>query len=338
MNNKQTHGLPAPKRGPNKMVDFDKVMGSFAKALKIDATEFLSALKDGDEWLPDEQIASKIEEVIVSEAKAARAEARNRAIFEAHQSVEKIVKSKGFTPEGNLKGTALLESFIEHLESKATDIDPEKTKTMTREELAAMPEVKRLMSEAVDKFGVEAKTKIEAVEKSFAEYKATNEAKKIETVAKQRLAAALRKGNVLLKPNGVEEISEEDRIENVWLDLRYRQQMRIGLDEKENPVFLNADGSILVEETLGKPILFDDVAVQRGLKLYGSKGPDHSKSGGDPKGNGAQPGGASKYQQEYFFKTPEEFAKAISNEPDPSKRAKMSEDNHFQQEKQKAAG
>lgn len=321
------------------MADLSKVLGGFAKALKIDATEFLSALKDGDdEWLPDEQIASKIEEVIVSEAKAARAEARNRAIFESRQSVEKIVKSKGFTPADNLKGDALLEAFIEHLESKATEIDKDKTKAMTREELAAMPEVKQLMSEAVDKFGVEAKSKLEAVEKTFAEYKAANEAKKIESISKQRLATALRKGNVLLKPSGADEISEEDRIDNVWLDILYRQNMRVGLDEKENPIFLNEDGSVLVEEVLGKPISFDEVAVQRGLKLYGSKGPDHSKGGGDPKGNGGVPGGAAKYQQEYFFKTPTEFSAAMFAESDPAKRAKMSEDFNFQQEKQKAAG
>jgi len=314
------------------MTDFSKVLGVIAKALKLDATELSAALKDGDDnFLTDDEITPKLSEIIVREVKAARAEARDRAIAETHGAVDKLVKSKGFTPEAGLKGTALLESFIEHIESKTTKIDPAEVKTLTVEELAKLPEVKKLMADAVDKFGVEAKAQVEAIRKEYDEYKGSAESKRTDQIAKAYLAKALEKGNVLLKPAGSEMVSAEDRIDNLYLDIKNR--MKIRLNDKDEPIFVREDGSQLTDEDLGKPISFDEFAIKRGLSLYGLRGPDPNKGGGDPK-----PGtGNGEYKAMYKFQNEKEYNDLMATLPPGPERAQAAKDYQHQQQ-QKAAG
>ena len=50
----------------------EKIFTALASALNLDAEEFNAALRDGDKWLTDEQLADKIGEAARTQVKAAK--------------------------------------------------------------------------------------------------------------------------------------------------------------------------------------------------------------------------------------------------------------------------
>ena len=319
------------------MTDFSKVLGVIASTLQLDVTELTESLKDGENWLADDAITAKLGETISSRVKAAKEEQRKRALRESSESLAKWAKAKGFEPEGDLKGTALLDAYNEFVTSKhpePTGIDPAQAGKLTRDELAKLPEVQRLITDAntsvLDKYKKEVGAELDKVKTEYTTYKAQTEREKVESVTLQFVTKALTEGNVLLEPTGTK-VSKDARIKAV---LRELDLNRVKINDKGLPFFVDEHGEPLSDPDFGKPVDFSKHVVTIGKDLYGERGPDPGKTGGNPQGNGSSNG---KYQQEYFYKSPKELSDAMFSEPDPAKRAKMSEDFTFQQEQQKKA-
>lgn len=324
------------------MTDFSKVLGVIASTLNLNATELAESLKDGEDWLSDDEISKKLGEAISGQVKAAKVAQRNRVLKETTETVAKKVKASGFNPSADdLKTTdALLDSFFEHLESSKTDattIDPATAGKLSRDELAKLPEVQSLITSAnaavIDKYKKEVGAELEKVKTEYTTYKASTEREKIEAVTLQAVTRALEQGNVMLEPTGTK-VSKDARIRAV---LREIDLGKVRVNDKREPYFVDEHGEPLTDADFGKPVDFSKYIVGIGKDLYGERGPDSSKGGANPEGQTGQ-NGSAKFRQEYFFKSDQELSKAMFSEPDAAKRAKMSEDFAFQQQNQKAAG
>ena len=326
------------------MTDFSKVLGVIASTLQLDASELAESLKDGENWLPDDEVTKKLGDTISGRVRAAKEEQRKRALRESSESLAKWIKAQGFTPgeaDADLKGTALLDAFQEYLKSsksQPTGIDPAQAGKLTRDELAKLPEVQKLITDAnaavVEKYKGDVGRELEKVKSEYTTYKEATEREKIEAVTLQHVTRALEKGNVMLEPTGTK-VSKDARIRAV---LREIDLAKVRLNDKREPYLIDDHGDPLTDIDFGRPVDFEKTVVNIGKDLYGERGPDNTKGGANPAGHTGQPGANGKYQQEYFFKTPEELSKAMFSEADAARRAKMSEDFNFQQEKTKAAG
>ena len=114
----------------------DKILGAIASALQIDASELSAALKDGEAFLPDDQLAEKLKDVAAERLKAAKDAQHKRGQREIGDSIEKWAKAKGFSNDEKLKGTALLDAVFDTVDSKAPEgNDPTK---FTKEELSLL--------------------------------------------------------------------------------------------------------------------------------------------------------------------------------------------------------
>lgn len=324
------------------MTDFSKVLGVIASTLNLNATELAESLKDGEDWLSDDEISKKLGEAISGQVKAAKAAQRNRALRETAEDVAKKVKAKGFNPSpDDLKTTgALLDSFFEYLESSkpdATTIDPATAGKLSRDELAKLPEVQSLITSAnaavIDKYKKEVGAELEKVKTEYTTYKASTEREMVKNVVTDFVLKALEGGNVLLEPSGIK-VSKDARVKGV---LRAIDIERVRLNDKKEPYLINDNGDPLTDDDFGKPVDFSKHVIGIGKEMYGERGPDSSKGGANPEGQNGQ-NGSAKFRQEYFFKSDQELSKAMFSEPDAVKRAKMSEDFAFQQQNQKAAG
>lgn len=323
------------------MTDFSKVLGVIASTLQLDATELADALKDGETWLPDEEITKKLGETISGRVKAAKEEQRKRALRESSESLLKWAKAQGFTPDdAELKGTALLDAFAEHLKSsksEPTSIDPATAGKLTRDDLAKLPEVQKLITEAnaqvMEKYKGEVGKELDRIKSEYTTYKEMTERERVEAATLKHTELALEQGNIMLEPTGAK-VSKAARIRSVFRELDLR---RIRLNDKQEPYFINEHGEPLVDADFGAPVDFYKRVIAIGKELYDERGPDSTKSGANPSGQSGQ-GANGKFRQEYFFKSDKELSSAMFAESDPAKRAKMSEDFAFQQQQQKAAG
>lgn len=303
------------------MKDFSKILGVIASALHLDANELETALKDGDDWQSDEVIADKLRETISGQVKAAKDAQLKRGTRESWAAVEKWVKAQGFQPEGDIKGTEMLEAFADHLKGSASGVDGQ-----DKDALAKNPLVKQLMSEAKAEVG----KKYEALQADFDGYKRNVQREKVSEVAKSRMAQYLEEGKVLLEVPGAQ-VSKQQRIEAVSKFLNLDE---VGLDDKGNPVFVDPDGNVKTDD-FGKPIDFKKHVVTIGEQLYGIVKQDPGKSGGNPN-PGAGSGAAGDYKPVYRFANSAEYDAAKFSEPDAAKRAQMAKDYQYQQQSEAA--
>jgi len=318
------------------MEEINVIIGAVASALQMDAPELVAELKDGENWLEKEALLEKLKGRVSDQVKAVKDAQYKRGVRESRVSVESWVKAQGFTPEGDLKGTALLEAYAEHLKGDSTKVEPDKVKTLTKEELAALPEVKQLMAGAYEKGGLETKATLDAISKEYQEFKRKSEKESISDFALRFVAQALEDGDVLLEPEGVKEISKPKRIEKVYRGLDIDRLKVVAINGKKTLVFVDENGDI-EEDDMGQPKDVGKYVVEEARSIYGPRGPNSKLGGGNPQGGNGNPGGnGNKYKQEYFFKSAKDYSDTMSYEADATKRAKMSEDFQFQQ--QQAAG
>lgn len=313
-------------------MNIEKILGAVASALHVDANEFITALKDGENWLEDDEVTEKITGTVKSQLKAAKDAQLKRGTRESWATVEKWVKSHGFEADDDLKGTELLTAFSEHIKAAKTAIDPTKPATLTKEELAALPDVKALLAErvtdALSKYEADAKKEVERLKSEYDGYKRKAESEKIQTVARQYLAKALEEGDVLLEPKGTG-VSKEKRIEAVLRQIDFE---KIRLSDKGLPVEVDENGDPL-EDEFGRPIDIAKKAVSIGKEIYGARGVDPDKSGGDPK---PATGKGEAYKPTYTFAGEDDFNRQVSGQGNAAERAKMMQDYAHQQQKQAA--
>lgn len=295
----------------------DKIIGAIASALNLDATELTAELKDGENWLEAGKLAETLSSKISAQVKAAKEAQYKRGIRERAKAVESFLSKSGFTNPDKLEGDALLEAYTEHLKASA-EPDPahagKEPAKMTREELAKLAEVKALITEAKQQAGAQ----IEALKSQYESDRANWQRERVLDVVQSKLPAYLKAANVNLEVPGAAD-GEEKRIKAIAALLPTGE---IGLNEKGEPIFLDADGQPKTDD-FGKPLDFKKHVTELGANLFGIRKVDPSKSGIAPQ-TGQKPGPND--QRVYTFANKEAFDSQFLVESDPAKRTQMFKD------------
>lgn len=311
-----------------------------ASALKIDADELIASLKtDGGEWLPEEKIAKEIiarfTEAATAATESARDIAHRKGQSEMSTKFSKLIKNSGFENPENLKGDDLLEAYAAWKSESASGQSSTATplEQWTREDLERLPIVKTLKLEAVQigaqKFDA-LKKDYETTQAEFEKFKRGVVESETDAIARKRFEAALEKGNVILQPEGLD-IDRNERIEAAYH--RFKAKYKVGLKDK-NPIFVNDEGEEVLDLAFGKPLDYDEVAVNVAKLMYGvsAQNSNHSGSGIQQSGNG-KPGS---YTPTMRFNSQREKDDYVMSEADPNKR--LEAEKSWQHQTEKAAG
>ncbi len=308
----------------------EKVFTALASALNLDAEEFNAALRDGDKWLTDEQLADKIGEAARTQVKAAKEAQLKRGKRETMLSVERWMKAQGFENTDGLQGNELLEAYAEHQKAQSAPTGDgadggKKPGEMSREDLAKLPTVKELMAEAVKT----AAAKYEAVNAEFEQYKKKTTVERIAATAKQTAAQILEENRAILEVPG-SDITKAQRLEAFY---RFLDFDKMQVDDKGNVVLLDANGDPLVND-MGKAISYKDKVLEINKTLYGFHTQDPNKGGANPPANGAQK--PAEWKPSITFTDQAAYDNFYRTETDPAKRAEGVKSWRFQQEQQAA--
>lgn len=301
-------------------MDTAKIIGVIASTLHLDATELTAALKDGENWISDEEFADKVRETITGQVKAAKDAQLKRGTRESWTAVEKWIKAQGFAPDGELKGTDLLDAFTDHLKAQAPEGG--KPGEMAKDELAKLPAVKALINEGKAEVG----KRFETLQTDFDNYKKQSAKAQVSEVVKRRLTEFLEEGKVLLEVQG-SNVSKTQRIEAVSKFLNFDE---IGLNEKGDPIFVDAENQPKTDD-YGKPVDFKKHVIGIGEQIFGIQKQDPGKGGANPPQGGGTQGGGD-YKPTYSFASQAEYDKQKLSEPDAAKRAQMAKDYFFHQQ------
>ncbi len=306
-----------------------------ASAFKINADEFISTLKDGDDFLPDDQIGAEVSKLIADKVAAAKIQSRKNGQGEQNAKVLKAVKVAGFENPDNLQADELVAAFIAWKDEQSvppssdTPVDQ-----MDKETLLKLPIIKSLVLEVKQESG----KGNEAIKREFAEYKAQVEREnqqraneRAHDIAERWTADSLKKGNVTLKVEGTD-VSEAERIQSVFDRIVLRE--KIGLNEKREPIILGDDGEQKKDE-FGNPIPFSDIAMKYGKSMYGVSVQNPSHEGANPPTSTGVPG-QKDYVPKYRFGTTKEYDDAYMKASSPEDRLELSRSKQFHAEK--AAG
>jgi hypothetical protein len=311
----------------------EQLLKAIALAFKINADEFIATLKDGDDWLSDDEVGTKVSALISEKVTAAKTQSRKSGQGEQNAKVLKAVKAAGYENPDNLQGDELISAFIvwkdEQVESTTGDTPIDQ---MDKDTLAKLPIVKSLILEAKQESGKgneKIKAEFEAYKLEVERERAKNREERAFDIAKLRNAESLRKGKVVLKVDG---ISEEDRIEAVMDRIRLRE--KIGLDAKGEPIFLGEDGEQRKDE-YGNPISFADIVVSYGKAMFGIAAQDSSHEGANHPAN-QQHGQSGAYVPKYRFANISDYDNKYMETSDPAERLEINKSKAFHQEK--AAG
>ena len=292
----------------------EKLILGIASALSIDAEE-LTALKDGEKWLDENDLAPKLAEIVKSQVSAAKDAQFKRGIREKESAVKRFLRNAGFANEAKLEGDALLEAYTDHVkgsfEPGETGKEPAK---MTREELLKLPEVKTLLVETKQQAG----TQFEALKSEYEQAQTKWKRERVADIAKVKLPAYLKAANVNLEVPGVAD-GEEKRVKAIMSMLDIGE---IGLDDKGELIFLDSDGTPKLND-YGKPLDLKKHVAEVGESLFGIRKIDPGKGGANPH-QGQRPGGTD--PKVFTFENQAAFDSAFMNETDASKRSQMLKD------------
>ena len=320
----------------------EKTIQALASALNLDAEEFAAALRDGEKWLEDDKMAEKIGQTVRDQVKAAREASKareeaqlKRGTRETMLSVERWMKAQGFENPDKLQGSELLDAFTEHLRAQTAPAgDPagsggKKPGEMSSEDLAKLPAVKELMTDAVKG----AAAKYEAVKAEFEAYQKKTTVERVEAVAKKTAAEILEENRAILEVPG-SEIAKPQRLEAIY---RFFDFEKMRVDEKGGIVMLDENGEVLLND-MGKPVSYKEKVLEINKRLYGFHTQDPNKGGGNPPANGGQKPG--EWKPSMTFTDQAAYDNFYRTETDPVKRAEGAKSWRFQQEQQQqqAAG
>lgn len=294
----------------------EKVLGAIASALHFDASELTTALKDGDKWLADDELAEVIGQKISEQVRAAKDDQRKRGQREVWTSVEKKLKAQGFDNPDKLQGTALLDTFFENYKTES-EPDGKKPAEMTVEELAKLPVVKQLIAKAKMDAGKEFETVKAELEQRVSKAETTQK----DLIVGDELLVMLEAAKINLGDNAD---TRKARLRMVKSQIPF-ERVKV---EDGKMTFVDADG---FETDFKKFVL--DIAQP----AYGIVKQDPNKGGANPPTTGANgaAGGDGKHVRKYTFANAQEYEQARLNAP-VSEHYQMRQDWKLQQEE--AAG
>ena len=305
----------------------EKLFGAIASALHLDAAEFTTALKDGEKWLADDDLAAKVAEEITKQVKAAKDAQHKRGQREAWSAVEKVLKTKGFSNEEKAQGTALLDVFFEQYSPETTP-EGKKPTEFSEDELAKLPTVKALMQKAK----AEAGKQYEQLKSEYDQARQKWQTERVTEVAKRKLSEHLEEAKVMLEVPG-SNVSKAKRVEAIAAMLDFSS---ISLNDKGEVIFVDAEGNPKTDD-FGKALDFKKHVVAIGSDLYGIQKQDPTKGGGNPAGGGAKGAAGADYTPKFSFANSSEYDTALKSASTPEDRLEVMKSWRHQQQ-QAAAG
>lgn len=313
----------------------EELLKGIASAFKIQADEWIATLKDGDDWLSEKEIATKVSQLISEKVTAAKKESRGSGQAEQNAKFSKIIKSEGFENPDGLQGDALLSAFLAWKDEQIVPNLDAPVDQLDREALLKLPLVKEIIIQTKQDSGKgneKLKAEFEAYKLSVERERAKYNEERALDISKRHLGDALRKGNVILKVDGLD-VSEQDRIDLIFDTIRLRE--KIGLNANGEPIFLGEDGEQKRDE-FGNVVNYNDVVIKYGKSAFGISAQDPSHSGANPP-QGQSSTGKTDYVPKYRFGTVQEFDNKLMTTTDNAERLELSRSKQFLLE-QKAAG
>ena len=292
----------------------EKLIGGFASALNMDASELTAALKDGDKWLGEDEMVEVIRQKVGDQVKAAKDDQRKRGQREVWLTVEKKLKSQGFENPDKAQGSALLDSYFEQLQPIENEGEGKKPSEMTEQEIMRHPVFKNIKAriEADAKKGLEAQlTEIE------------QRALKAETTQKRLVVNA-----------EMARLSREARL-NLG-ESPETQAARLGLLDAKIPYDrISVDGEkVILSDAEGYESDFKSFFLGLATPVFGIVKQNPSRSGANPQAGGAAGAGAGEYKPKYTFAGGvKEYNDLKTTLVDPQERLQVEKDwRHIQQQ------
>lgn len=293
----------------------EEILKAIASGLKLDTEQFLADFKQGDDFMPEKEIAGKLAAFIPEKVKAANETAKKVGRSEVQKRFSRLIKDSGFENPDALEGEPLFSAFLEWKGEQAVHVDGEPGK-LSKEELLKLPVVKSIVSEVTAKAG-----------EKFAAEKAEWE-KKVKAAENTRKGILLEKNLLSVLEKGKVNLGETPEQRAVRLDfLKSRVNLdRVEIGDGDALKFLGEDGYEADFEKEFLPIA---------QTAFGIVTQDPKKGGSGAQGSGA--GGANgKHTPTYTFATESDFSNSMLKETDPAKRGAMAND--WLEQQKKAAG
>ena len=307
---------------------------AIAKAAKIKADEWIATLKtDGGEWLLDDEIAEKVSALFVEKVTAAKGDSYKNGQREINTQIKSAVKEIGFENPDGLQGKELLAAaFAWKEEQMVPPTGDTPVDQLDAEAILKLPVVKNEILRVRQESG----KGVDVIKKQFDDYKIQVEQESIKrekeraiSVAERHTEEYARKGNIILKVEGVD---EKVRLKSIFDVIRLNES--IGLDAKGQPIILGDDGEQKKDE-YGNPIPFSEIVVSYGKGMYGvSTIPQNHEGATLPTNqvNGGQPAFVPKYRLSSIA----DYDKLYTETGDPAERLEIAKSKAFHAEK--AAG
>ena len=308
----------------------EKLLLSLATLFNLDATEFTTALKDGDNWLEDDALAEAAMLQIRPKLKSVKDEQHKRALRETEVGQQKWMKAQGFEiPEG-MKGDELRTAFLEWKEGQTTTEPGKQPAEMSPEELAKLPAVKSLLAAKLQAAAQET----EAVKGEFETYKKNAEQAEVKQLVRQYGTAFLEAEKAILQPEGAKTVTKEARLDDFFsTKIDYSKIGIIEKDGKKIPIPLDESGEQQLDD-YGKPVQFTSIIRSKWDPIFGFDEQDRTKGSTSP-GQRATTTNGQTQRTKYNFASESDFNTAMKNATDTTERGYMANDYAAQLDKAK---
>ena len=295
----------------------EEILKAIASGLKLDAEQFLADFKQGEDFMPEKEVAAKLATFIPDKVKAANETAKKVGRSEVQKRFSRIIKDSGFENPEALEGEPLLSAFVEWKGESAAHIDGEPGK-LSKEELLKVPQVRAIVSEVTAKAG-----------EKFATEKAEWE-KKVKAAENTRKGMLLEKNLLSVLEKGKVNLGDTPEQKSVRLDFL---KSRVNLDRVEI-----GEGDVLkfLDES-GYESDFEKEVLPIAQTAFGLVTQDKSRGGSGAQGSGAA--GADRKDKSWHFTpatTQREFdAQVMAAEPKDRPDMKKA---FLEQQQKQAAG
>lgn len=293
----------------------EEILKAIASGLKLDAEQFLADFKQGEDFMPEKEVAAKLAAFIPDKVKAANETAKKVGRSEVQKRFSRLIKDSGFENPEALEGEPLFSAFVEWKVESTAHIDGEPAK-LSKEDLLKLPVVKSIVSEVTAKAG-----------EKFATEKAEWE-KKVKAAENTRKGILLEKTLLSTLEKGKVNLGDTPEQKAVRLDFL---KSRVNLDRVE---IGEGDALKFLDES-GYESDFEKEFLPIAQTAFGMVTQDPKKGGSGAQGSGAQ-GAGGKQQPTYTFATERDFSETMLKETDPVKRGAMAND--WLQQQKTAAG
>lgn len=297
----------------------EELLKAVASGLKFDADQFLADFKQGEDFIPEKEIAQKLGLLISDKVKAANETAKKVGRSEVSKRFSRLIKDSGFENSENLEGEPLFSAFLEWKGEQGGHVEGDPGK-MSREDLLKLPAVRDILKEGERK----ASEKWTAEKKELESRMTAAENTRKRLLLDKSLLTELEKAKVNLGDTAETKALRLDLLKS-RLDLS-----RIEIGENDALRFLDADG---YETDLAKEVL--PIATN----AFGVVTQDKNRGGGGAQGSSAGGGGGDKYIPTHTFQNgTADFAAKLQSARTAQERFEIQRDWKFHQESEKAAG